>query len=374
MKLGALLERLMPWRRKPPPAPEPDRPPPPPAPVPSRPDLVFTPFLAESDIAVSLADPALPDQPLIHINDAFCTLTGYAREEVIGTNCRFLQGRLTRRSEADAIRHGIDRGEFVFTRLLNYHRDGTLFDNALQVGPLRDTRGDVRFLFGLQWDVGDTLAPLDTGADEDSRDRSLSPRLRALERQSRYAVQRSVALGEGAAGVPLVERLVALGRAYQFPDAGRVPADRAGLESLLRYLLAPHAGPDGARVRLDGVPGAFDERVAGPLSLWLHELAGTSRRRGALSGAGGDVVLSWGFPTERGRPRIAFHWDEIGADVDRSARLYRPFSAANRVGGHGARVMRELAEFAGGRSVTHARGSTVDATLVLPNDAAVPAG
>ena len=84
---------------------------------------------------VSFADPALADVPLIYVNDAFCTLTGYAREECVGRNCRFLQGRLTRTSEASVIREGIEGEHFLLTRLLNYHRDGTPFDNALQIGP-----------------------------------------------------------------------------------------------------------------------------------------------------------------------------------------------------------------------------------------------
>ena len=367
MKLGALFGSLL-SRREASRARafEPPGPPPPPAPIPARPELVFTPFLAASDMPVSFADPALPDIPLIHVNDAFCELTGYAREDAVGVNCRFLQGRLTRASEAAAIREAIDAKRYVFTRLLNYRRDGTLFDNALQLGQLRDTRGQVRYLFGLQWDVTRTVERIDERAEVDLRDRTLSPRLRMLERLAGHVVRRSVELGGGAAGVPLVERLVALSRPYQFPVPDAEP-DRAALTAQLEYLLDPYTDVPGVRVRLDGAPGFFAADIVGPLALWVHELASASRRGGALSGNGGEVRLSWGYPTERGRPRIAFHWDELGPGDDPAQRRYRPFAASNVDGGHGARIARELVEFVGGRSVTRTLEATVDAALVLPN-------
>ncbi len=340
----------------------------PPAPIPSRPDLVLTPYLAASDLPVSFADPEQPDQALVHVNDAFCALTGYAREDVLGTNCRFLQGKLTRKQESDTIRAGIDAERYVITRLLNYRRDGRIFDNALQVGQLRDTRGRVRFLFGLQWDVSGTVEELDAGAQVDVRDRTLSPQLRMLERHAQHLVRRSIELAEGAAGVPLVERLVAMSRPYQHPrPAGGI--DRTALRGLLEYLLAPYPARDGgSAVRLNGADGTFASDLAGPLALWVHELASASARGGALSGPGGSVVLSWGFPTERGRPMIAFHWRETADETDPDAARFFPFAAANVVGGHGARLMREVTEFVGGRSVTRARAGTVDSVLLLPND------
>ena len=339
--------------------------------VPTRPELVFTPFLAESDMALSLVDPSLPDQPLVHVNDAFCALSGYEREECIGRNCRFLQGRLTRDSEVAAIRTGIATERFVLTRLLNYRRDGRFFDNALQLGQLRDVRGEVRFLFGLQWDVTETLKRLDDCAEEDLRDRTLSSRLRALERMARHLVRRSIALGEGAAGVPLVERLVAMSRPYQFPTPDPRP-DRATLHALFAYLIRPYAHLAGERVRFDGAPGSFDAALAGTLALWIHEIAiataNVDTANGAEASARRRVVLSWGFPTERGRRMIAFNWNLSAVDDAPEARHFRPFLPANRGGGNGARIMREVVEFAGGRSITRTWEGSIDATLLLPND------
>ncbi len=68
------------------------------------PDLLMTPYLAQSDIAVSFATPELPEEPLIDVNDAFCELTGYDAIDTLDRNCRFLQGDLTPRSEPAASR------------------------------------------------------------------------------------------------------------------------------------------------------------------------------------------------------------------------------------------------------------------------------
>ena len=342
-------------------------------PVPSRPELVMTPFLADSDMAVSLADPSRPDQPLVHVNDAFCRLTGYAREECLGRNCRFLQGPLTIREEVAAIRRGVETDTFLLTRLLNYRRDGRLFDNALQLGQLRDAEGRTRFLFGLQWDITETLRRLDASAEHDLADRTLSPRLRTLGRLARHVVRRSNELGEGAAGVPLVERLVALSRPYQFPPPDPRP-ERAALHALLAYLLDPYGYAPGRGVRFDGAPGVLAAELVGALALWVHETARAARY--AEAGDGGEVVttLSWGFPTVGGRPMVAFNWNRSVVDGAPGVSRFRPFLAPNRTGGHGARIMREAVEFVGGRAVTQAWDASVDATLLLPNEAEPTSG
>ena len=41
---------------------------------------------------ICISDPTLPDCPIVYVNDAFKKTTGYARKEVLGRNCRFLQG------------------------------------------------------------------------------------------------------------------------------------------------------------------------------------------------------------------------------------------------------------------------------------------
>ena len=50
----------------------------------------LTPVLNSQGITI--ADPNLPDCPLMYVNEAFCRMTGYDQDEILGRNCRFLQG------------------------------------------------------------------------------------------------------------------------------------------------------------------------------------------------------------------------------------------------------------------------------------------
>lgn len=104
-----------------------------------------------------ITDPARHDNPIVFCNEAFQKLTGYAREEIIGRNCRFLQGPETDMSQVALIRDAIAAGRDIDVDLLNYRKDGSTFWNALYLSPVRDTDGVVRFFFASQLDVTDRI-------------------------------------------------------------------------------------------------------------------------------------------------------------------------------------------------------------------------
>src|SRR4051794_341303 len=104
-------------------------------------------------ISFTLADARADDLPLIWINPAFSLTTGYESEEVIGRNCRFLQGPLTDKAVVRDLREAIERGEDISTTLLNYRKDGTAFWNQLSMSPVRDGQGCVTHYVGVQTDV-----------------------------------------------------------------------------------------------------------------------------------------------------------------------------------------------------------------------------
>jgi PAS domain S-box-containing protein len=104
-----------------------------------------------------ITDPAQPDNPIVFCNVAFQELTGYAREEIIGRNCRFLQGPDTDPASIAQVREAIDAGHDVGVDLLNYRKDGSTFWNALYLSPVRDTEGVIRFFFASQLDVTDRV-------------------------------------------------------------------------------------------------------------------------------------------------------------------------------------------------------------------------
>ena len=104
-------------------------------------------------MAMAVSDPRLPDTPLVFVNDSFLKLTGYPRDEVLGRNCRFLQGPETDPTARARIHAALDAGESIEIDLLNYRRDGTTFWNALYVSPVRDASGETIYFFASQVDV-----------------------------------------------------------------------------------------------------------------------------------------------------------------------------------------------------------------------------
>lgn len=115
-------------------------------------------YLQSSGIALALSD-ATQDAPLIAVNDAFCDLTGYDTADVIGRNCRFLQGPDTS-DEMRAPLHdfvhgkGKDAGRFP---ILNYRKDGSSFHNYVFMTRLRDPQGEVRFILASQFDMSSAV-------------------------------------------------------------------------------------------------------------------------------------------------------------------------------------------------------------------------
>jgi PAS domain S-box-containing protein len=102
---------------------------------------------------VVITDFARPDNPIIYVNDAFTKLTGYAREDVIGRNCRFLQGDSTDQEGLTALRSAIANGEPATVRIRNQRKDGAAFLNELRLSPVRDDSGRVTHFVGIQTDV-----------------------------------------------------------------------------------------------------------------------------------------------------------------------------------------------------------------------------
>ena len=100
-----------------------------------------------------IADPSLPDCPIVFASDGFLDFTGYTREEILGRNCRFLQGPRTDARAVREIRRAVDEGDECTVRLLNYTKQGKPFWNMFTLAPVRDETGKIRFFAGIQVDV-----------------------------------------------------------------------------------------------------------------------------------------------------------------------------------------------------------------------------
>jgi len=107
----------------------------------------------EAPIGISIADPNGKDNPIIYANDGFSELTGYPLEEVLGQNCRFLQGEHTREEPVAQMREAIDNEEPVTVELRNYRKDGSMFWNRVTIIPIRSDSGTVTNWLGYQQDI-----------------------------------------------------------------------------------------------------------------------------------------------------------------------------------------------------------------------------
>ncbi len=114
---------------------------------------IFFAAVQMSRMPMCLTDPRLPDDPIVFCNQAFEQLTGYKQEEILGRNCRFLQGEKTDMAMVGEIRRVLDAREDVHLEVLNYRRDGSSFWNALFISPVVDTNGELMYNFASQLDV-----------------------------------------------------------------------------------------------------------------------------------------------------------------------------------------------------------------------------
>ena len=105
--------------------------------------------IQQSQHSFIITDPSLQDNPIVFASDDFLTLTGYSREDVLGRNCRFLQGEKTSKDKLDVIRKGLATGEDVSVTLVNYTADGTPFWNKLFIAALRDAQNNIVNFIGV---------------------------------------------------------------------------------------------------------------------------------------------------------------------------------------------------------------------------------
>lgn len=106
---------------------------------------------------ITLSDPDQPDNPIVYANKAFERVTGYARDEILGRNCRFLQGSDRDQPEVGRIREALRDHVPVTVILRNYRKDGSLFYNQFTIRPLIDPEGKVIYYLGVQYDVTDKI-------------------------------------------------------------------------------------------------------------------------------------------------------------------------------------------------------------------------
>ncbi|WP_185971014.1 PAS domain-containing protein [Alkalicoccobacillus porphyridii] len=100
-----------------------------------------------------ITDPNQEDNPIIYANQGFFSMTGYTADEIVGRNCRFLQGEQTDQKELQKLREAITYKQSVTVELLNYKKDGTSFWNNLSVDYLHMEDEGKDYFIGVQKDI-----------------------------------------------------------------------------------------------------------------------------------------------------------------------------------------------------------------------------
>lgn len=148
-------------------------------------DFSLVTSIQRSQHAFVITDPSLQDNPIVFASEGFLELTGYAREQVLGRNCRFLQGTETNQEKVKLVQGSIARGEDVTVTFINYMADGTPFWNKLFVAALRDAQNNIVNYIGVLARVacpepgdpehGKPLPSVDKdGTDEDGVDNDIA--------------------------------------------------------------------------------------------------------------------------------------------------------------------------------------------------------
>jgi PAS domain S-box-containing protein len=138
--------------------------------------------IQHSPIATVVSDPRQKDNPLIAVNQAFLDLTGYAEDEVVGRNCRFLRGADTETAQTEKLRTAIFERKPTLAELINYKKDGTKFRNAVMLAPLFDASGELEYFVGSQIEIPKAEDSITTIRQQQAAELvdTLSPRQREI--------------------------------------------------------------------------------------------------------------------------------------------------------------------------------------------------
>lgn len=276
-------------------------------------DLVFA-AVQGTRTPMVICDPRRDDNPIILANQAFLTMTGYARDEVIGRNCRFLQGPLTNRAAVETMRAAISQAREIEVEILNYRKDGSTFWNRVSLSPVHDEAGALIYFFGSQVDVTHARRA----------EANLAEETRILLREIDHRAMNALAIVEGIVrlsrahdvkqyAAAVQQRVQALARTHAFLSERRWRA--ADLEEVMRLQIEPF-GLDRATLEGPAVPVAAP--LVQPVALVLHEMVANAAAHGCLSAPGG--VLRIGWSAHNGPHSFHIVWEETGGPPPRPVR------------------------------------------------------
>jgi len=251
-----------------------------------------------------VTDPRQPDNPIVLANKAFLELTGYTADEVIGRNCRFLQGEGTSRGALEQIKQALAEERDLEVEILNYRKDGSAFWNQLSLSPVHGDDGALLYVFGSQIDV-----------TEFRKVQYLEQSEHRLLKEVDHRARNVLAVVGGIVRLTRAENPEAYAKAIQarvqvLAQAHTLLAERGwqdvSLEDILRQQMDVR---DRARVHLSGPALNVPALVVQPLALVIHELIDNAVTHGALSTPGGRLEVRWQAGQDGG---VELGWREAG--------------------------------------------------------------
>lgn len=232
-----------------------------------------------------ITDPQKPNNPIVLANQAFLELTGYSASEVIGYNCRFLQGPDTDAAQINALRCSLARNEeHIELELLNYRKDGSSFWNQLVISAVHDATGKMIYYFASQKDVTSRR-----------RAQELEKTERLLLLEVDHRANNALALVQSIVKLSRTDSVEGFSASVQrrvdsFAGAHRLLAENGWGKVDLNAVIALEAP---ALLEANGPPTLLPPGLVQPMTLVMHELVTNARQHGGLSSAAGKVALRW---------------------------------------------------------------------------------
>jgi PAS domain S-box-containing protein len=274
-----------------------------------------------------VSDPRKDGNPVVLANQAFLDLTGYTADEVLGRNCRFLQGPGTSEAVITQIRAAVAEEREVTIEVLNYKKDGEPFWNQLHISPIHDDDGKLLYFFASQDDVTEFRKVQVLEETEHRLLREVDHRARNVLAVVNGIVRLSRSDDAALYAAAIQQRVHALAAAHT------LLAERGWSEIPLDQVIRQQVGGlDGNRVTTDGPVVMVPALVVQPLALVIHELLFNAVLHGALSGPDGTLSVRWRPGAESGG--FTLQWTETGGQPP----------AAERRSGFGTVMMRGMIE------------------------------
>nr|WP_245426449.1 PAS domain-containing protein [Phyllobacterium bourgognense] len=252
-----------------------------------------------------VTDAQQPDFPIVLANQAFLNLTGYSAEEVVGRNCRFLQGQGTSPAAIAEIRFALAHEREANVELLNYRKDGSAFWNQLHLSPIRDDDGRLFYYFGSQIDVTEYRKVQYLEATEHRLLKEVDHRAKNVLAVVEGIVRLSRSDDAALYAASIQQRIQALSHAHA------LLAERGWQEIELGEIIKRQVETFASeRVSMEGPEILVPAAIVQPLALVVHELLINAAVHGSLSAPSGQLNIHW--QKVPGQGGFKLRWQETG--------------------------------------------------------------